>query len=273
MLHNRQKTLIHTGSLLLAAALLLAVNYSLDSSRNRRSYSELNNRYEQLQSETVIDITYTLPAGNSGETNADSPPSVQENIEFNRAAYTFTANPLSELLQMNSHFVGWVRIDNTRIDYPVVKADDNEFYLEHGFNREKNKAGAIFMDYRNTGAWLDNHIILYGHYQKDGSMFRDLHKFTDKDFYNENRIINIRTLYGEVSYKIFAAYPTKADPVYIRTRLEDEKFSEFRDFIKTRTLYDWEYEITAEDSILTLSTCAYIYSDARFVVHAVRLDG
>ena len=112
------------------------------------------------------------------------------------------------LLAINSDCIGWIRIDETDIDYPVVQAADNSFYLHHNFNQESAICGAIFMDYRNDIDLAREHLILYGHQMKDGSMFKQLNGYKDKDFYKEHPEITLYLRNQKYSYDVVAVYVT-----------------------------------------------------------------
>ena len=174
------------------------------------------------------------------------------------------------LLEQNEDTIGWIKVPNTKwIDYPVVKYKDNELYLKHGFDRSRQRAGAIFMDFRNTGDATDRHTIIYGHHMQNGTMFKGLLKYEDREFFEENRLIYFSTLYEELEWEVFAAYVTGIEFNYIRTRFNTpDEYIGFLNSLQSRSLYETDIKLSADDKILTLSTCTYDYSDARFVVHA-----
>ena len=177
------------------------------------------------------------------------------------------------LLEQNSDTVGWIHIPNTVIDYPIVQADDNTCYLDHTFEMEKNKAGSIFMDYRNSVEELDQNTIIYGHHMKDGSMFKGLAKFRNEDFLLENKKIVFNSIYEEMEWEIFAVFVTDTDFNYIEPNFSTEdEFQEFIEMVKLKSIIPLEYDITQEDHILTLSTCGYDFDDARIVVQAKLLN-
>ena len=177
------------------------------------------------------------------------------------------------LLQINEELVGWITIPGTAVDYPVVKTDNNDFYLDHNVYKEPAKAGSIFMDFRNTGTAEDLHTILYGHNMKDGSMFGGLMRYKKKDFFDRHPVIEFNTLYAEMKWEIFSVYVTAAEFYYIETCFPTlDAYGYFLDSIKNRSLFKSDTGVTIEDRILTLSTCSYEFGDARFVVHAKRIN-
>lgn len=171
-------------------------------------------------------------------------------------------------MQINQDYLGWLSIDSTPIDYPIVKGVDNEFYLNHNFYKEADFAGAIFMDYRNSVDQLDKHTIIYGHDMKDGSMFGSLEKYADSDYWNKHKWIEWE-FRGEIYlWEIFSAYVTN-DTSWMEMEFKDNEFTDFLRDIQDQSNFSHHVELTEEDRILTLSTCT-VNSTAteRFIVHA-----
>ncbi|WP_164985303.1 class B sortase [Ammoniphilus sp. CFH 90114] len=176
------------------------------------------------------------------------------------------------LLEMNEETIGWITVPNTDINYPVVKTDNNSFYLDHNFKLESSNAGAIFMDYRNVGDATDRHTIIYGHHMRDGSMFKGLTKYKDKPFFEENRVITLQTLFEETKWEIFSAYVTDTDFYYIATNFRsNHDYVDFLNKLASKSIIPQTIKWNKQDQILTLSTCSYEFNDARFVVHARRI--
>jgi len=169
----------------------------------------------------------------------------------------------TEMLSINPDYVCWIRVDGTNIDYPVVRGSDNEKYINTSFYSEKNKAGAIFMDYRNIGESLP-HIIIYGHNLHEGGMFTDIKKFLDERFLEENNIITLIVHGNEVRFEIFSARLTNVnDPAYFLNLRTPRDFARFTDRI------DAPIQAT---QIITLSTCNSRGDDnERVIVQGYRL--
>ena len=172
----------------------------------------------------------------------------------------------SELLKKNKDTIGYIVVNNTNISYPFVKTDDNEYYLTHSFNKKKNDAGWIFMDYRNN--INDKNIILYGHDRKDNTMFGTLKKALKKEW-QSNKNYHVITIYlpsEKRLYQVFSTYIIKTENYYITTDFKKNDFSKFIKTIKNRSNYNYEVELNENDSILTLSSC---YTDKeKVVLHA-----
>ena len=177
------------------------------------------------------------------------------------------------LQERNPDTVGWIEIPGTEINYPIVKGDDNDFYLHRDFQSEKSKSDTIFMDYRNDGDFTNRHSILYGHNMRNGSMFAGLMAYKDSVFFTQNDKIYIDTPDGRTIWQIFAAYVTTTDFYYIITDFPDDpSFSSFLQTIQSKSSFQSPVSPVVSDHLLTLSTCTYEYDDARFVVHAIKVD-
>ncbi len=180
-----------------------------------------------------------------------------------------------ELYQKNSHIVGWLKIDGTKVDYPVVKGDNNEFYLHKNFDREYQYCGIPFMDYQCDADKPSDNVVIYAHNMKDGSMFAALLKYADRNFLNEHKIITFDTLYERGKYEIvyvLRVRPDKKDYVNYCEFIDAGNTEEFDDFIakagKAALYADTENTPVYGDKLLTLSTCSYNASNERFVVIA-----
>ncbi len=206
---------------------------------------------------------------------------VYENIEVNKEDNTYSA--FDELKAQNPDIRGWISISNTEVNNPIYQSSDNDFYLKHNMLGKKSKYGALFFDYRNTidVEGSSQNLTIYGHNMKDKSMFGTLSKYRDLKFYKENPVINLKTLYNEKRYVIFAVMITNASKAQDNGYLYNYTSPSFKtqdDFLswineaKERSLIKTDIEIEKNDEILTLSTCCYDFDDARFVIMAKALD-
>lgn len=192
----------------------------------------------------------------------------QSLIEGNEQTYLFDDNPEKAIFDEIENYVGWITIDDTYINYPVVKYQDNEFYLNHGYDLKENIAGAIFMDRRNLGNQFDKHTIIYGHRMKNNTMFTDLNLYLDESFFKENQLIVFRDLYNTYTYKVFSAYNISADDYILSYDIDDGVINNFKGISK-----HFDEHIYAEDNrYLTLSTCNYEFDNGRMLVHAVLIQ-
>ena len=183
------------------------------------------------------------------------------------------SDQLAEVRAKNPDAVGWLTIPGTRIDDPVVCGTDNDFYLKHDYLGNKDIAGAIYQDFRNAGSFSDRHSILYGHNMKDGTMFHNLRYFKEEDFTRENNRIILETLDGMTEWQVFASYVMTTDFYVIQTIFSgDAEYQKFIDTLIEKSDFDYGIDVTAEQQILTLLTCSYEVDNARFVVHAVKVQ-
>ncbi len=170
--------------------------------------------------------------------------------------------------KINKETIAYIYVRGTNISYPVVQADNNEYYLNHSINGEKNNAGWVFMDYHNKYDGTDKNLILYGHNRIDGIMFGTLKNTLKSDWYNdeENLIIQFITEENNYKYQVFSVYKIKAEDYYIRTDFDGD-FKEFANTLKSRSVHDFNIDLAEDDQIITLSTCVG-YGDTRLVLHA-----
>lgn len=179
---------------------------------------------------------------------------------------------LASLLTVNKDMVGWLKVPNTNIDYPVVQGIDNQHYLDYNFYNEEDRNGWIFMDYRNEKVNLDKNTILYGHNRySSGVMFGPLIDCIYKKWYTnpENQYIEFNTIYGSYKWQIFAIYKVNVTTDYLRTTFNSpEDWQDFISLLKGRSVYDFKVEVGPDDKIITLSTCTGNRTQ-RMVVHAV----
>lgn len=178
-----------------------------------------------------------------------------------------------KLKNINSDTVGWLKVEGTDIEYPVVQGNDNSFYLKHSFEKTYNSAGWIFADYTNQfGENKDKNIVIYGHNRRDGSMFCSLKDILKPEWYDnkERKVIFItENEYGV--YKPFSVYQIEQEKYYLTTKFESKKeYGEFIENIKSRSIVDFNTNVTEDDRIITLSTCAN-NNRYRVVLHAKRI--
>lgn len=179
-----------------------------------------------------------------------------------------TISPAETLLEMNADYIGWIKVDNTEINYPVVHTDNNEFYLTHNFYKERDKAGAIFLDANNSREKLDKNMILYGHNMKDNSIFGSLNSFTNQNFFNNQGSILLDFQDRTYEWEVFSVYQSK-DGKWMKNQFSPIKeFEKYISTIKERSLFPSSTEVTTDDYILTLSTCTNADEDERIIVHA-----
>ncbi len=193
--------------------------------------------------------------------------------------------PLStyeEAKALNEDVVGWITIPGTSIDYPVVRCDNNEYYLGRNVEKQKSRYGSIFMDFRNAESDQQKHIILYGHNMKNGTMFHDLMNYKQKDFFDEYKYIYFLWDGTETVWEVYLATIVPSTDGYtvnyIATRFADDNnfatyMAEMIAYANTvsPSIIDTSVVISSADQVLTLSTCTYEYDNSRFAVQARRI--
>jgi sortase B len=173
-----------------------------------------------------------------------------------------------ELRKINTDYRLWMKINNTNINYPVVQGKDNSYYLDHDFQHIKGKVGTVFIDYRNDIEKSRN-IVIYGHNMNDGSMFHDLVKYKDEDFFKANSEIIITLDNRKYKYKIFSVYVTKSTDNYFKLVFNsDKEFENYLNDAMNKSSINSDIKAGSGDKIITLSTCSYEFDDARTVIHA-----
>ena len=192
--------------------------------------------------------------------------------ENNNEAETSYKIDFAKLKELNSQTVAWLKVNGTDIEYAVVQSNDNSYYLKHNFEKKYNNAGWIFADYKNKLDGTDKNIVIYGHNRKNNSMFGTLKNVLKENWYNneENHIIDFITENEEQKYEVFSVYQIKNEEYYKDTEFKDNEFGKFVATLKDRSIKDFNVEVSAEDSILTLSTCGN-NKDYRIVLHAKKI--
>ncbi len=167
----------------------------------------------------------------------------------------------------NNEVIGWIYSPNTKINYPVVKGVDNDFYLSHTFDGTANANGSIFMD-ANCDTDLSMHnTILYGHHMNDGSMFASLTDYRQTGYLEAHPVLYYYTPNQNYLLEVFCCFVTGPDSdVYSFNFSSNEEFERYLESWRSRSNFDTDVQVSGDDHIMTLSTCTYEYEDARYVV-------
>lgn len=178
---------------------------------------------------------------------------------------------------INQDFVGYISIDELGVGLPVLQSEEKEYYLRRNIYKKNSKYGCPFVPTENDMEVLDRNTVIYGHNMSDGSIFAPLNKYKTLAGFKKAPVIQFDTIYGTYKWKIIAAFITNADKEddngyvfpYNFTKLQsDADFMKYIELLKERSLYDTGVDVISSDKILTLSTCAYNFDSARFVVVA-----
>lgn len=258
----------HVAYLLILLALLQGY-YGFQQWKSNKEIDEAHLIYNELEAPPQN----RLPLENDPSPANTTSEVLAENVEATpEYVFSYNPNPASEFLKLNPDYVGHINVPGTKVNYPIVKATDNDFYLNRNYYREIDPLGSIFMDYRNIGMHLDKHTIVYGHYTERGYMFGDLDKYLDKDFLLENQVIEFSTPQGVKFYKIFSIHISTKINSHLDTTFQKTTFSDFVNTLSDLSLVEGLDKPETTKQILTLSTCNYAVKDGRLFLHAVEIE-
>lgn len=226
--------------------------------RDSQEYAQGDAAYRQL---AQLRLT---PAGTPGAETI--PPAAETGQES--AISTTGSLDFQPLAEVNPHVVAWLESQEIGIDYPVVRSEDNEFYLDHLFTGERNKLGSLFMDYRNRGDFSDPNTVIYGHNMKDGSMFSALTRYQDQDFFDAAPRMVLYTPQGDYTVEWFAGMTIDGSAQSIQMGFENEKdFEAYISSLKDQSTFTSPVRVAAGDRIVTLCTCSYEWRNARYALY------
>lgn len=203
--------------------------------------------------EAVIQETIWIPAA------VEDDPMMEE----------MAAIDLAALREVNENVVGWIRIPDSKIDYPLMQGEDNDYYLKHTWDRRSNSVGSIFLEYLNSPDLMDYNTIVYGHNMRDGSMFAGLHKYMNQTYWEAHPYVYIAIDEAVYRYEIFSSYRADVESAtyglsfnQAKTRADFMRHSLESSVIQTQIVPE------ENDRILTLSTCSGAGYTNRWVVQA-----
>ena len=272
---ERTRKLVLFASLFVAAACILYIAiYNITRMRSARTTDLLSDIREQA----ARDAEHGLPGGGEDDGGVVI-HYVDENDE--------TPEILPEYLDIynkNKKLIGWLEIADINgeafLSYPVMQTEDNEYYLTHGFDQNRDANGCIFMDCNCDAIKPSDNLILYGHHMRSGRMFGNLVKYEDESFYLTHRIIKFDTIYEHGEYEVMFAFRTSLkhenDISFKYYQFIDangaEEFNSYMNEMAAMSLYDTGVTAVWGDHLLTLSTCDYEEDNGRFAVVARRID-
>ncbi|MBO7703700.1 MAG: class B sortase [Solobacterium sp.] len=213
-----------------------------------KEYRESENAYEALAGEN---------ASEGSETVATEEGQVLQYEKVNFEA----------LAAINSDVAGWLSLEGTVINYPIVHGTDNEYYLEHLFNKETNHTGCIFIDADNAGDFSDKNTAMYAHHMRNGSMFAELENYREQSYYDSHKELVLQTPNGTYLIQPFAGILTDGYADYIRLSFgSTEEFLSFVDEVRSQSTFQSDVEVLMTDRIVTMSTCRYDVENGRYAV-------
>lgn len=208
-----------------------------------------------------------------------TPPTVVVHYDNEELVIPDILEEYKTLYSLNQKLIGWIKIDDTYIDYPVLQTVNNEYYLKHNFDQQEDKNGSIFLDKDCLIFPRSKNLILYGHHMQSGRMFGQLQKYSDEKFYENHKVIQFDTIYEKGTYEVMYVFRSK---IYDESEVvfkyyqfinasSDVEFDSYMAEMSEMSLYDTGVTATYEDDLLTLSTCDYYTDYGRFVVVAKKI--
>lgn len=247
-------------------SIFILTRWYVQSERTKNFTSDFlsNPIYEEITTEDTSDqyedLTPIIPITENKDENKNHTTANTNYINVN----------LNYYIQKNSETVGWIQVNGTKVDYPIVQHTDNNFYLEHDFYKRKTTNGWIFGDYRNNFETFDNNTIIYGHNLISNKMFGSIPDILKNNWFKikNNHYIKLSTKKTNSIWQIFSIYKIKPTTDYLQTKFNSTTtYQEFLNTIKNRSVYDFNLNLDYTDKIITLSTCDDT-GTKRVVIHA-----
>ena len=254
------------------AASMEATRAELERAEARKKYGDIIDE-NMTESERLAEESAAL-AAKAADSATEEDPFLRTNID---RALLAVLPEYEILLGENPDLVGWLSIDGTNIDYPVVQqSDNNDYYLRRDFYGERDSAGTLFVDYRSDIVNSTTNTIIYGHNMKNGTMFGGLKNYLDESYFNEHKQLSFNTLYQHRDYEVIAVGLSEVS-------YQDESDYRYYNFIHAENINDWQDFVTnvsaltvcgdlsslePTDKILTLSTCNDFTEDGRLFLIA-----
>lgn len=240
--------------------------YTYQASRTEREFARLAAYKEKEQDLLVQEVTVS-PLIHYTEEGERVIPEVLDEYK--------------NLYNSNKRLIGWLKIDDTKIDYPVMQTTNNEYFLNHNFNQQSDRNGALFLDKDCDVLEPSTNLIIYGHHMKSGNMFGTLDKYSSEEFYKEHPVIQFDSIYEKGTYEVMYVFRSRIyseeDVVFKYYQFIDagseQEFNSNMQEMASMSLYDTGVTASYGDRLLTLSTCDYYVDDGRFVVVAKRVGG
>ena len=188
---------------------------------------------------------------------------------------------VQELNNINEDIIGWLEIQDTKINFPVLQGSDNEYYMTHTYKKEYSKDGSIFLDKDYDWNIPSSNLLIYGHNNKNGNMFQDLLKYEDENYYKEHSYIRFTTVNDDSQYEIISVFKSR---VYYKSEqnvfryyffinaANEEEYNYYVEESKKASLYDTGKTAIYGEQLLTLTTCEYSQEDGRFVIVAKKIQ-
>lgn len=267
---KKRKIKIKWGNLTILLIILICTAIFIISIANILKWT-IDNKKTDKQTEIITNIKVIEEVTDDENTEIiEQPITIDKNAPYwNFIKMNLIDADFNELKQINKEVRGWIQVNGTNINYPYVQASDNDFYLNHSFDKSSNGAGWIFMDYRNNSQEFDKNTIIYGHGRSNTSMFGTLKNILKSSWFKDsnNYVIKLATEQENSLWEVFSVYkiPTTSD--YLQVKFSsDEEFQNFANKLIERSAYNFNTPVNSTDKIITLSTCWN--NEEKVVMHA-----
>ena len=260
MKRHRIRTVILSGIfVLLVGAFLFSgwkiLDYFLESRKGKDTYNKLSELAVSTVTQPVVTHPYDDPS---------APVPTAPTEEKAPVCVNFDA-----LWEINRDIVAWVHVPDTVVDYPIAQSQDNDYYLYRLPDGTYNGAGTLFLDYRCSDDFTDFVSVIYGHNMKNDTMFGQLTSYKKQSYYEAHPVLYLLTPKGDYRVELFAGYTTSSDSQTYRLIYAQDEKAAFINRAKQVSDFQTDVEVTDLDRLLILSTCAYEYKNARYVVIGV----
>lgn len=245
--------------------------------QQEREYKEGDEAYSLIEqmaasssTEEAPETTPGLPPSLEGENTESQQEEVQESAEptVNPEAALIPDINFDALSEMNGGLVGWLYSPETVINYPVAQGEDNFYYLNHLADGTENGNGCLFIDWKNAPDFSDENTVIYGHHMQSGKMFASLVGYADQAYFEEHPAVYLTTPAGKYKIELFSGYTTDRNSSAYTLRFSTKhEFANWLREVSDKSDFRASMRLSTEDHIVTLSTCAYSFYDARYVVH------
>lgn len=230
-------------------------------------YSQIESSACEQSYELTAQYVTPVPANNA---NHKTISTADTQVERPFQDTVFPKVDFEALEAMNSDIVGWIQIDETKINYPIVQGENNSYYLSHLYDKKSNSAGCIYLDYRNKDDFSDRNNVIYGHYVRNGSMFGDLHKYKESDYSLSHPTFQIMTPTANFVVEIFAVSIVSVyEDGWRMTFDDDQAFEDWLAFCIDKSIVDMGVNPTKDDRVVTLSTCTYESGNSRLLIYGI----
>jgi sortase B len=232
-------------------------------SASKKLYAQAADRYTATAATVSPAQDGKQDAADKGENPADAAPAADEN------AVPITVD-FASLLEACPDVVGWIYCEGTVINYPVVQAADNDYYLHRNYDGNYNASGSIFVEAKNRRDFADANTIVYGHHMNNGSMFAGLEDWADQAYYESHPVMWLLTPTRDYRIELVSGYTTSAfSDTYTIFSDSGGEMSAYLDRVMAQSDFQPKTERDDGAKYVVLSTCAYVFDNARYVLHGM----